>query len=412
MADLPEKPWNREEQYLASIAGLGVDVPPCPWSRKEAYLDAINGRVESLQDELEELENNPDVADIVDTYADLEAYDTSTLTDKDIIRVLNDETHDGDSTYYRYSTATGQFTYIGTTKQYTNFVGTDGTTAGEAGLVPAPATTDAGKFLKADGTWGEAGGGVKILTSDDYNYHSSGDIDNVLALWLLDSGYYLIKSGTAVKVASSYSTYTPDYDTFAIVTRTGVYSIIIAKMFVDTSSQKLGATSMVVKRSNGSVLNASPGAATILTGMDVTSVYTDKTSNMECRPISAQQMAYIIGNGKSLGSLTTTTKTSLIDAINEVASRLINGGTTAPTSSTVGAVGTIYSYVDTSGGTNMPYLMVCTNVDTSGSTPVYTWSNLPGALSAVLSSVNSGQPSEAQIENSLNDINNNLGGSN
>ena len=42
---------------------------------------------------------------------------------------------------------------------YSNFTGTDGTTAGAAGLVPAPATTDADKFLKADGTWDTAGGG-------------------------------------------------------------------------------------------------------------------------------------------------------------------------------------------------------------------------------------------------------------
>lgn len=42
---------------------------------------------------------------------------------------------------------------------YSAFTGTDGTAAGAAGLVPAPATTDAGKFLKADGTWDTAGGG-------------------------------------------------------------------------------------------------------------------------------------------------------------------------------------------------------------------------------------------------------------
>ena len=40
----------------------------------------------------------------------------------------------------------------------TDFVGTDGTSAGSKGLVPAPATSDAGKFLKADGTWDTAGG--------------------------------------------------------------------------------------------------------------------------------------------------------------------------------------------------------------------------------------------------------------
>ena len=42
---------------------------------------------------------------------------------------------------------------------YSDFTGTDGSSAGAAGLVPAPATTDAGKFLKADGTWDTAGGG-------------------------------------------------------------------------------------------------------------------------------------------------------------------------------------------------------------------------------------------------------------
>lgn len=42
---------------------------------------------------------------------------------------------------------------------YSDFKGTDGQTAGTAGLVPAPATTDADKFLKSDGTWATAGGG-------------------------------------------------------------------------------------------------------------------------------------------------------------------------------------------------------------------------------------------------------------
>lgn len=234
-----------------------------------------------LQQEIDDLKNSPDVVDIVPTYADLQAYDTSKLGDNDIIRVLQDEQHDGQSTYYRWDKQSSTWTYIGavgdyytkgqvdtllTGKQntltagsnitiennvisatgttytagsnvqispenvisatdttythftgatasadgtaglvpapvagddtkflsgdgtwgtpagatytaganvqisaqnvisatdttYSNFVGTDGQTAGTAGLVPAPATTDAGKFLKADGTWDTAGGG-------------------------------------------------------------------------------------------------------------------------------------------------------------------------------------------------------------------------------------------------------------
>jgi len=113
MADLPDAPLSREEDYLASIAGQNVEVPPCPRSRKEAYLDAIDTKMDGIEEDIEALKNNPDVVDIVDTYADLQAYDKTKLTDNDIIRVLNDETHDGDSTYYRYSTATQTWTYVG-----------------------------------------------------------------------------------------------------------------------------------------------------------------------------------------------------------------------------------------------------------------------------------------------------------
>lgn len=249
MADLPTNPNSREEQYLASISGQDVETPACPYSRKEAYLEAIDERVESLQDELETLENNPDVVDIVDTYADLQAYDKTKLTDNDIIRVLNDETRDGNSTYYRYdkdSTSSFPFDYIGSSKTYDVFTGTDGTNAGTKGLVPAPAITDVGKFLKADGTWDDVSSssvnvvqttgqsttdvmsqkattdaitidsisvngtavtpdvnknvaltipeGIKTLTTEDYNWPTTGT-KTAIAPWLLSDGFYKVSSG-------------------------------------------------------------------------------------------------------------------------------------------------------------------------------------------------------------------------
>ena len=157
----------------------------------------------AIEQEIEDLRNEPDVVDIVGTYADLLAYDTSNLGDKDVIRVLVDETHDDESTYYRWNKTPQTWTYIGaidgyytkdqtdtllegkqdvltagtnvqissqnvisaTDTTYSDFTGTDGTAAGTSGLVPAPATTDAGKFLKADGTWEtvQAGGGATIF---------------------------------------------------------------------------------------------------------------------------------------------------------------------------------------------------------------------------------------------------------
>ena len=68
---------------------------------------------QSLQNQIDTLKNNPDVVDVVNTYQDLQNYDTSKITDNDIIRVLNDETHDGYSTYYRYNATTESWTYFG-----------------------------------------------------------------------------------------------------------------------------------------------------------------------------------------------------------------------------------------------------------------------------------------------------------
>lgn len=81
-ADLPSEPFNREEQYLADIAGQpGAEVPPCPWSRKEAYLDAISGRLSTMDDRISALATDlsfkgsvatesalPDDAAVGDTY--------------------------------------------------------------------------------------------------------------------------------------------------------------------------------------------------------------------------------------------------------------------------------------------------------------------------------------------------------
>ena len=181
----------------------------------------------AIEQEIEDLRNEPDVVDIVGTYADLQAYNTSDLGDKDTIRVLVDETHDDESTYYRWNKTPQTWTYIGaidgyytkdqtdtllegkqdvltagtnvqissqnvisaTDTTYSDFTGTDGTAAGTSGLVPAPATTDAGKFLKADGTWGtvQAGGGATIFYTDGGLMGWGEDIEG--PLFYKDSSY-------------------------------------------------------------------------------------------------------------------------------------------------------------------------------------------------------------------------------
>lgn len=77
--------------------------------------------------------------------------------------------------------------------------------------------------------------------------------------------------------------------------------------------------------------------------------------------------------------------------VGQLNTAIINGGTTAPTTSTVGAVGTLYSYVDTTGTTPTPVLSVCTAVDTTDpSNPTYTWTDLLGPIEQALNQINSG----------------------
>lgn len=121
---------DTKTEALLNILGHGGSVDGITGSgntKTQDYLVDAIGRLQGIQDEVDELKNNPDVVDIVDTYADLQAYDKSTLTDKDIIRVLEDSTHSNKSTYYRYSASTDSFTYIGEAGSSVTVVQTTGT---------------------------------------------------------------------------------------------------------------------------------------------------------------------------------------------------------------------------------------------------------------------------------------------
>lgn len=159
---------------------------------------ARQGADNNLQSQIDAITASSDVTDIVGTYAELQAYDTSTLGDKDIIKVLQDESQNDETTYYRWSTAAQTFTLIGeegpyytksaadtkfqdkltagsnitinanneisaTDTTYSDFIGTDGTAPGTSGLVPAPSALDVDKYLKSDGTWDTVAAGPTVV---------------------------------------------------------------------------------------------------------------------------------------------------------------------------------------------------------------------------------------------------------
>lgn len=72
----------------------------------------------AIWEEIENIKAASDVVDIVGTYADLQNYDTSKLKDNDVIKVLQDETHDDAMSYYRWDQHNSQFVYVGSETPY------------------------------------------------------------------------------------------------------------------------------------------------------------------------------------------------------------------------------------------------------------------------------------------------------
>jgi hypothetical protein len=68
-----------------------------------------------LQSQIDAITVSSDVIDIVGTYTDLQNYDTSSLGNDDIVKVLQDSTHSNAMTYYRWviTGGVGAWSYIG-----------------------------------------------------------------------------------------------------------------------------------------------------------------------------------------------------------------------------------------------------------------------------------------------------------
>lgn len=154
------KKTNKDGDYEWSSTAGGVTVHNDLTGRSVANthpISAITGLQDALTSETTNRENadnglqsqidaitaSSDVKDIVGTYAQLQAYDTSTLGNNDIIKVLQDETHSDETTYYRWSTVTETFTLIGEEGPYYTKAEADST------FVPKTRTVN-GKALSTD----------------------------------------------------------------------------------------------------------------------------------------------------------------------------------------------------------------------------------------------------------------------
>lgn len=343
----------------------------------------------NLQGQIDAITSASDVVDVVGTYSELQAYDTQHLNDNDIVKVLVDETHDNAITYYRWTHSTTPYSwiYIGSqgpfytkaesdtllnekadkSNTYTKTevdtalagkvdkvagkgLSTNDFTAEEktklAGLENTVLESTTGQSTTAGMTQkaitdalASAGGGVKVLTTADYNLPTSNPTS--VALWTLEPGVY-IKDSKEVNLTPSdahSSVYVQEYGTFLITNAEDIPGTLSITCFADTNStfSSNPIRMFIVKKADGDEYSYS----------NTFNYYIDNLTSTETnKGLSANQ-------GKVLKDL--------IDS-------LIIKGAGAPTTSTVGTVGKLYE--DTTNGK----LYQCTAV--SGST--YTWEEVGG----------------------------------
>lgn len=72
----------------------------------------------NLQNQIDAITASSDVVDIVGTYQDLQNYDTLHLGDNDIIKVLNDSTHNNAVSYFRWKKSSSTWQYVGSEGPY------------------------------------------------------------------------------------------------------------------------------------------------------------------------------------------------------------------------------------------------------------------------------------------------------
>lgn len=120
---------------------------------RDAIQNVVDTAANELQEQIDAITSASDVFDVVGTYAQLQAYDKTTVPINDIIKVLQDSTHNNAATYYRLEEESGggtDWTYIGQEGPYYTKSEIDADFALKTAL-PGVATNQQVGLVKPDG---------------------------------------------------------------------------------------------------------------------------------------------------------------------------------------------------------------------------------------------------------------------
>lgn len=120
---------------------------------RDSIKNVVDTSANNLQEQIDAITSASDVFDVVGTYAQLQAYDKSTVPLNDIVKVLQDSTHNNAATYYRLVDASGdtEWQYIGQEGPYYTKSEIDTDFALKSQL-PNIATTQQVGLVKPDGS--------------------------------------------------------------------------------------------------------------------------------------------------------------------------------------------------------------------------------------------------------------------
>lgn len=317
-----------------------------------------------LQSQIDAITASSDVKDIVGTKAELNNYDTSTLGNNDLIKVLQDESENNATTYYRWNATTQQFTLIGeegpyytksqadtllNAKQNTLTAGSNVQITGDT-ISATDTTYTAGNGLNLTGTEFSAdttvlatqtdlagkqntltagtgiditndvisatgGSGVTELTTADFNWPTNSP--DGIALWLLASGMYQISSPGATMTLYHYSN---SGRGSSDVYGDGTTFVVVENRQGGNTTKNIYINNYWYNDwANTGVLNTGNYFDTGAMLLTRNSVINNLTSTSASVPLSANQGKVLADRIGDLSTLTTTDKTSAVAAINEIA---------------------------------------------------------------------------------------------
>lgn len=356
------------QHYRWDFIGLSTDSKPTPetsekvvdgstfycsdnsklyvWYKTQWYEKTVSGGGGGTSD-FDQLSNRPKYNGVT-MNSETDIPEVIAYTAGDNVTISDGEISATDTTYTAGANITindGEISATDTT--YSNFTGTDGTAAGAAGLVPAPATTDAGKFLKADGTWDTAGGGggptvVQTTGTSTTDVMSQNAVTSMV--FADPATQYKIKIGAGTSTSEGTDGVEIGHNAAAL----GAGAIALGQNSSAQAPSAIALGRSTSAQGAGSVAIGNGSKATAQGEVNFgTSVTTTGYNYSNYRLLTGVYDGQSAHDAATVGQITPTTDSS------------------APTTATVGRVGQFY--IDTSTGS----VYMCIAADSV--TPAYTW---------------------------------------